>query len=185
VAERVVAVLGYSGRDTSRLHPICAHRLARAQELAADGETVILSGWARRNGGTSEAELMQAAWRTPAVVLHGDRTAGSTAGNAANVAAVATALGAREIVVVTSGWHRLRTRILFRAALRGRRLRLRVEGAPGPRPAAVLARELVCVAGVPFQLWRVKRMARRDGEHTRQLAERAQDELDRRKQPGT
>jgi hypothetical protein len=38
---------------------------------------------------------------------------------------------------------------------------------------------------VPFQLWRVKRMARRDGEHTRQLAEKAQDELDRRKQPGT
>jgi uncharacterized SAM-binding protein YcdF (DUF218 family) len=162
VAERVVAVLGYSGRDTSRLHPICAHRLARAQELAADGETVILSGWARRNGGTSEAELMQAAWQAPGAVLHGDRTAGSTAGNAANVAAAAVALGADELVVVTSGWHRPRTRILFRAALRGRPVRLRVESAPGPRPAAVVGRELACLAAVPFQLWRVRRLVRRD-----------------------
>jgi len=44
VAERVVAVLGYSGRDSSRLHPICAARLARAPELAGEGQPVILSG---------------------------------------------------------------------------------------------------------------------------------------------
>jgi uncharacterized SAM-binding protein YcdF (DUF218 family) len=160
VAERLVAVLGYSGRDTSRLHPICASRLARAQELARDGQTVILSGWARRADGTSEAELMREAWGTTRAVLHSDRTARSTAGNAANVAAAADALGATELVVVTSRWHRLRTRILFRAALRGRQVRLSVEGAPGPRPPAVVARELVCLAFVPLQLWRLRRTAR-------------------------
>jgi uncharacterized SAM-binding protein YcdF (DUF218 family) len=162
MAERVVAVLGYSGRDTSRLHPICAVRLAHAERIAGGGQAVILSGWARRNGGTSEAELMRAAWREQDAVLHVDRTARSTAGNATNVAAAAEALGADELLVVTSGWHRPRTRILFRAALRGRRVRLRVEGAPGPRPAAVVVRELVCLAFVPFQLWQVRRLAKTD-----------------------
>lgn len=152
MAERVIAVLGYSGRDTSRLHPICAARLARAQELAADGQTVILSGWARRNGGTSEAELMREAWRVSGAALHSDRTARSTAGNAANVVAAARKLGANELVVVTSRWHRVRTRILFRDALRGQDVRLWVEGAPGPRPPTVLARELVCLACVPILL---------------------------------
>jgi hypothetical protein len=156
VAERVVAVLGYSGRDTSKLHPICASRLAHAQELAGDGETVILSGWARHPHGTSEAELMRRAWAKPNVVLVTDRTAGTTAGNAVNVATAAEALGADELVVVTSGWHRRRADILFRSALRGRPVRLRVEGAPGPRPPAVAARELVCLAFVPFQVVRAR-----------------------------
>jgi uncharacterized SAM-binding protein YcdF (DUF218 family) len=162
VAEHVVAVLGYSGRDTSRLHPICASRLARAQQLAGDGQTVILSGWARRSEGTSEAELMREAWGTTGAVLHSDRTARSTAANAANVAAAVDALGADELVVVTSRWHRPRARILFRAALRGQKVRLSVEGAPGPRPPAVIARELVCLAFAPTQLWRLRRMARSD-----------------------
>ena len=161
MGERVVAVLGYSGRDSSRLHPICSSRLAHAQRIAGDGQTVVLSGWSRRNGGTSEAELMRAAWWTPGAVLHSDRTARSTVGNAANIAAVADALGAEELVVVTSRWHRPRVRILFRTALLGRQVRLSVEGAPGPRPPAVVARELVCLAFVPFQLWRVRRAGRR------------------------
>jgi hypothetical protein len=157
VAERVVAVLGYSGRDTSKLHPICAGRLAHAQELAGDGDTVILSGWARHPSGTSEAELMRQAWTVPGAVLVSDRTAGTTAGNAANVAAAAEALGASELVVVTSRWHRRRAGILLRSALRGRSVRLRVEGAPGPSPPAVLAREFVCLALVPFQVVRARR----------------------------
>jgi len=222
VAERVVAVLGYSGRDTSKLHPICAGRLAHAQELARDGETVILSGWARHPSGTSEADLMRNAWPASGVVLVSDRTAGTTAGNAANVTAAAEELGASELVVVTSRWHRRRVEILFRSALRGRRVRLRVEGVPGPSPPAVLARELVCLAFVPFQLLRVRRATarsdilrpasppatlersnrearmakkkpskaelearrrmRENAERTRQLAEKAQAELDRRRQ---
>lgn len=157
MAERVIAVLGYSGRDSSRLHPICAARLAHAQELAGEGEPVILSGWARHPHGTSEAELMRSAWLTPDAALHSDPSACSTAGNAANVAAAAHALGAEELVVVTSRWHRPRTRLLFRAALRGRQVKVTVEGAPGRVPPAVIARELVCLAGLPFQLWRLRR----------------------------
>jgi uncharacterized SAM-binding protein YcdF (DUF218 family) len=157
VADRVVAVLGYSGRDTSRLHAICAGRLAHAQELAVDGETVILSGWARHTKGSSEAALMRDAWTRPDAVLVCDRTAGTTAGNAANVAAAADALGASELVVVTSRWHAPRARILFRAALRGRPVRLSVEAAPGPRPTAVIAREVLCLAVVPLQILRARR----------------------------
>jgi hypothetical protein len=160
VAERLVAVLGYSGRDTSRLHPICQGRVAHAQELAGDGETVILSGWARKAHGISEAELMRNAWTGHGAVLVSDRTARTTVGNAANVAAAAEAIGASELVVVTSRWHRPRARILFRAALRGRPVRLKVEAAPGPRPPTVVARELVCLAVVPFQLVRVRRAVR-------------------------
>jgi len=119
-----VAVLGYSGRDTARLHPICASRLAFARQLAHGEQPVILSGWARRPAGRSEAELMREAWPSPRGQLVCDRTARSTADNAANVVAAADALGVSELVVVTSGWHRPRTRILFRAALRGQRVRL-------------------------------------------------------------
>src|SRR5262249_55590880 len=107
-------------------------------------------------------ELMREAWGTTGAVLHSDRTARSTAANAANVAAAAEALGADELVVVTSRWHRRRARMLFRAALHGQEIRLSVEGAPGPRPPAVVARELACLATVPFQLWRLRRMARSD-----------------------
>jgi DUF218 domain-containing protein len=156
VAERVVAVLGYSGRDTALLHPICAGRLRLAHELAVHGEPVILSGWGRRSAGRSEAELMREAWPGPRGHLVCDGTARSTSDNAANVAAAAGELGATELVVVTSRWHRRRARILFRAALRGQPVRLSVKGAPGPRSPAVVARELVCLAFVPFQLLRLR-----------------------------
>ncbi len=160
-SRRVVAVLGYSGRDAARLHPICASRLAHAQQLAGDGHAVILSGWARRPAATSEAELMRDAWAEPGAQLVCDRTARSTADNAANVVAAADALGASELVVVTSRWHGLRARILFRAAVRGRPVRLTVEGARGPRPPVVVAREAVCLVLVPFQLLRLRHAMQR------------------------
>jgi uncharacterized SAM-binding protein YcdF (DUF218 family) len=153
----MIAVLGYSGRDTDRLHPICAGRVAHAEALAADGQPVILSGWARHPAGRSEADLMRDAWKRPGTIFLCDRTAGTTAGNAANVAAAAADLGAHELVVVTSRWHRPRTRILFRSALRGRPVRLTVEGAPGPPAPTAVAREAVCLALVPFQLLRLRR----------------------------
>jgi uncharacterized SAM-binding protein YcdF (DUF218 family) len=103
---------------------------------------------------------MREAWPSPCAQLVCDRTARSTADNAANVVAAAGALGASELVVVTSRWHRLRTRILFRAALRGRQVRLSVEGAPGPRPPVVVARELACLTFVPFQLLRLRLASR-------------------------
>jgi uncharacterized SAM-binding protein YcdF (DUF218 family) len=99
---------------------------------------------------------MRAAWTVSCTPVVCDHSARSTVENAANVTATAAALGAAELIVVTSRWHRLRTRVLFRAALRGQQLHLSVEGADGPRPAAAVARELVCLALLPFQLLRLR-----------------------------
>jgi uncharacterized SAM-binding protein YcdF (DUF218 family) len=146
MSDRVVAVLGYSRRGDSELHPVCADRVAHAQRLAVDRGTVILSG---------EADLMRSAWSGPNVVLICDPDARSTVDNAANVAEVARRLGARELVVVTSRWHRARTKILLRAALRKSGIRVSVESADGARPLRLRARELACLALLPFQLARL------------------------------
>jgi DUF218 domain-containing protein len=143
---RVVAVVGYSRRRDVRLHPVCAGRVAHAQRLATGSRAVILSG---------EAEVMRAAWTGPDVKLVCDPKARSTAENALNVAAAARELGAEELVVVTSRWHRARVRILLAAALRGSAVRLRVESSSGPRSPLLLGRELVCLALLPVQLGRV------------------------------
>ena len=149
-AERVVAVFGYSRRRTGRLHSICADRLAHAQGIAEGAHAVVFSGW-------SEAEPMREAWTGPDVLLVCDSDARSTAANAANVAAAARELGAQELVVVTSPWHRARARILVGAALRGSGIRFSIQTAAGPRPSWLLARELVCLAFLPFQLRRARR----------------------------
>lgn len=146
MSDRVVAVLGYSRRGDSQLHPVCADRVAHAQRLAVARGTVILSG---------EAELMRAAWSGPDVVLICDPDARSTVDNAANVAAVARTLGVRELVVVTSRWHRARTRILLRAALRKSGISFSVETAEGARPLRLRLREVACLALLPFQLARL------------------------------
>ena len=79
----------------------------------------MLSGWARRHAPAGEADLMRAAWRRDDVPVVLDRSAQTTAGNAAAVARLARSLGAGELVVVTSRWHARRARALVRAALRG------------------------------------------------------------------
>jgi uncharacterized SAM-binding protein YcdF (DUF218 family) len=144
---RILAVLGYSRRGDEELHAICAARLGRAQELAAGADTVILSGF-------PEAELMAGAWASPEVELIPEAESRSTAQNAANVARKARELGASELVVVTSSWHRLRVEALMRTALRGSGIRLHVEGADAPRPLGLLAREAACLTLLPFQLLR-------------------------------
>ena len=145
----VIAVLGYSRRAAhTDLHPVCADRLAHAQTLASPEGTVILSG---------EADLMRAAWTGPDVVLLCDPDSRSTSDNARNVAAAARELGATEVVLVTSRWHGLRAGILLRAALRGSGIRLRLATAHGRPPPTLAARELVCLALLPFQLARVRR----------------------------
>jgi uncharacterized SAM-binding protein YcdF (DUF218 family) len=153
-AARVVAVLGYSGGRRTRLHPVCAERLAYAERLAVGARAIIFSGWARRSTLSPEAELMREAWAGPAVRLICDPQARSTSDNAINIAAVAHALGAEELVVVTSPWHRVRVRVLLRAAMRGSGIRLSVAGAGRSRPPLLLAREVVCLALLPFQLAR-------------------------------
>jgi DUF218 domain len=144
----VIAVLGYSRRAAhTDLHPVCADRLAHAQTLASPEGTVILSG---------EADLMRAAWTGPDVVLVCDPDSRSTSDNARNVAAAARELGATEVVLVTSRWHGLRAGILVRAALRGSGIRLRLAPAKGRPPPTLVARELVCLALLPFQLARLR-----------------------------
>ena len=149
---RLVAVLGYSdGATNGRLHPICAARLARAAEEVEPGDAVLLSGRTRRRGPTSEAELMARAWngRSARVLL--DRDARSTYGNALGAAAAARALGVRDVILVTSGWHGRRASALARAALRDASLcvRLAVTSERGTRRARL--RELVCWAFFPVQ----------------------------------
>jgi hypothetical protein len=158
VAEkRVVAVLGYSPRRGDGLHPVCAERLALAQELSRGALAVILSGWARRPKAVSEAQLMRDAWTVTEVDLVCDPDARSTAENVANVVADARRLGADELVVVTSRWHRPRARLLLWAATRGRGVRPRVEAPRGPRPPAMVVRELAIVPLLPLQLLRARR----------------------------
>lgn len=149
---RVVAVLGYSGRRNTEIHRVCAARLAHAQGLAAENGTVILSG---------EADQMRAAWAGPEVVLVCDTESRSTVDNAANVAAAARELGAEEVCVVTSSWHRPRAAVLLRAAFRGSPVRLTVEPVPGRPSPYLLARETGALLLLPAQLAKLRLALRR------------------------
>jgi DUF218 domain len=155
--ERLVVVLGYSRGRKGELHPICAARLEHAAALAGENDVVLLSGWSRHPSALPEAELMRRAWtgRTDGLVC--DPDARITAENAANAAVHARELGVRDVVVVTSRWHRLRAGILFRSLLPG--VRVSVEGARTAAPARVLLRELAVFPLVPFQLARARRRA--------------------------
>jgi len=135
---RLIAVLGYSGFRGRGLHTICLARLRHAEALAADDDTVLLSG---------EAELMRDASTRAEVVL--DSAASTTRENARGVAAAAHELGADEIVVVTSAWHARRARALVRAAV-GPDVRV-TSSSPSGRPSLGLAaRELACLAVLPL-----------------------------------
>jgi uncharacterized SAM-binding protein YcdF (DUF218 family) len=153
---RLVAVLGYSARRSDGLHAVCTARLRHAQQLAAADDTVLLSGWARRRNGAGEAELMRTAWKGADVRLISDATARNTRENAARVAETARRLGASEIVVVMSRWHAFRARTLVRAALRQPSVSVRSSSPPGRKPAPLVARELVCLAALPYHLIRVR-----------------------------
>jgi hypothetical protein len=144
---RLVAVLGYSPRRAKGLHDICAARLRHAEGLDADA--VLLSG---------ESELMRPAWTGPEVELVTDGAARNTRENAAGVAAAARRLGADEVVVVTSPWHAPRARMLVRALLPG--VRVTSSSPKGRAPLTLLAREGACLAVLPYQLRRLRRLAR-------------------------
>jgi uncharacterized SAM-binding protein YcdF (DUF218 family) len=156
--ERLLVVLGYSDGRGGELHPICAARLARAAELVAASDAVLLSGWSRRPGQMAEAELMRRAWEGPAVALHCDEDARITAENAAHAALHARELGVREVVVVTSGWHRPRARVLFRSLLP--EVPVTVVGVPAGRAPRHLLREAAVFPLVPLQIARARRRAR-------------------------
>jgi len=153
---RLVAVLGYSGRRSSGLHAVCAARLRHAEGLVADGDAVLLSGWARRGDGAGEAELMHGAWKGASASLVVDAKARNTRQNAAEVAEAARRLGVNEVVVVTSRWHALRARTLVRAAMRTTNVSVRSSSPDDRPPVALLARELFCLAALPYHLVRLR-----------------------------
>jgi uncharacterized SAM-binding protein YcdF (DUF218 family) len=163
VAERVrvVAVLGYSRGPGGDLHPVCAHRLRHAEKVAAGSRAVVLSGWSRARDGRGEAELMRDDWAGPRLPLICDTTARSTVENAAAVARASQDLGAQEVVVVTSWWHSLRAGKLVRAALPDPAVAVRTSSPRSVPSPALLARELVCLMGLPLQTLRLRRASHR------------------------
>ena len=147
---RVVAVCGYSdGRETG-LHPICERRLRLAEREAGPGDVVLLTGWARHADATAEAELMAQSWAGSSCELHVDSSARSTFGNVAAAARLAEAVGATEVVLVTSGWHARRAGALLRAVLAGSGRSVVVAATDEPASRAARLRELACWLGVPF-----------------------------------
>jgi len=164
VSRRLIAVLGYSNGGDS-LHDVCACRLRRAEAEARPEDVVLLSGWARRRGVTSEAELMAEAWRGAAAELELAADARTTYGNAKVAAEVAGRIGASEVVVVTSRWHERRAAALFRAALRRTGIRLALASTEGAAPRGARLRELACWTLVPPLTVYIGRRGRR-GEGT-------------------
>jgi uncharacterized SAM-binding protein YcdF (DUF218 family) len=156
---RLLVVLGYSDGRQQELHPICAARLEFAASLAQEGDAVLLSGWSRQPGRLPEAELMRRAWPGPDSEVLSDPDARHTAQNAANAAEHARELGAREVVVVTSSWHRARARVLFRRLLPG--VRVTVVGAPTPGSPRNYLREVAVFPLVPLQVRTVRRASRK------------------------
>jgi hypothetical protein len=152
---RLIVVLGYSDGRSHELHPICAARLEHAAALAGEGDVVLLSGWSRHPGKLPEAELMRRAWPGAPESLLSDPDARITAENAANAAAHARQLGVREVIVVTSSWHRVRAGVLFRSLLPG--VRVSVAGARTPGSPRLYLREAAVFPLVPIQV----RLARR------------------------
>lgn len=152
-AGRVIAVLGYSsaeGRE-SELHPICLARLEHAAGLASSDDVVVLSGWARRDGYESEAELMAAAWNGASAEVVVDPVARSTVENAHNALNDVFRVGAKEIVVVTSSWHAPRAWAAFRWFLRSTGIRVST-ASPAGRSLAGSLREVPLWLLLPFQL---------------------------------
>jgi uncharacterized SAM-binding protein YcdF (DUF218 family) len=163
---RVLAVLGYSDGRGNGLHPICAARVARGTSLAPDVEAVLLSGWARRHGAPSEAELMRAAWNGGGPEALTDPVSRTTAESAARVAALARDLGAGRVELVTSWWHAPRTWLLARAALAGSGVRVSVHRVPGPCPPRLLLRELAAYLVLPLQVVAIRRRLGADAQRS-------------------
>jgi len=155
-ATRVVAVLGYSRRGDSAIHEICLQRLRGAEDVSRPTDAIVLSGRGRARGG-SEAALMAAAWRGDSVTLVPEGESRSTVGNARAIARYATEVGADEVVVITSSWHRPRASLLFRAAFRGRRARVQVVAPRRTWPLRPLVREAACLFVLPVQVARAWR----------------------------
>lgn len=151
---RLVLVLGYSPRRPAGLHPTCAARVAHAVGIAADGDVVVLSGT------DSELELMGGAWGDPPKTLRGD-PAMRTSDSAVAAGRLVEELGADEVVLVTSWWHRPRAERMLRRVLRARGISVVGSGAPGSPSARDVLREAACFPLIPLHLAQARRRVRR------------------------
>jgi uncharacterized SAM-binding protein YcdF (DUF218 family) len=147
---RVIAVCGYSDGRGTDLHAICERRLRRAEREARAGDVVLLTGWARGSDAAPEAELMARSWNGSCRRLYVDKAARSTFGNVAAAAALARAVNAREVLLVTSGWHARRAAALLRAALAGSGTAIGVATTDERPSLATRLREAGCWLIVPF-----------------------------------
>ncbi|MFN8221926.1 MAG: YdcF family protein [Gaiellales bacterium] len=154
---RLIVVLGFSdGSEGAALNPTCRARLETAASLATATDVVVLSGWARRSGGRSEAELMAEAWTGSARELVVDPDARSTVENLANALNDVLRVGAREVVIVTSAWHAARAKAAMRWLLLHMGIKVRtVTPADGSVRASL--GELRLWPLLPFQLWHAGR----------------------------
>ena len=100
---------------------------------------------------------MRGAWDGGGAALLCDSDARITAENAANAAAHARELAVGRVLVVTSWWHRLRARVLFRALLPD--VRVEVAAARTPWSLRLLLRELAVFPLVPLQVAIARRRA--------------------------
>ena len=153
---RLVAVLGYSGRRGSSLHPVCAERLAHAERLCCAEDAIVLSGWARKGAASGEAELMHAAWQGPEARIVLDTGARNTAENVTAVARIARELGAGEVVLVTSRWHARRASLLARAVLRGTGIDVSTSSPADTPTIRQRVREAAALAWAPVQAARLE-----------------------------
>jgi uncharacterized SAM-binding protein YcdF (DUF218 family) len=160
---RLIAVLGYSRRRGEGIDETCSARLRRAEQEAAAGDVVLLSGWARSGSGASEAEQMARSWNGPRHRIVLDRRARSTVGNVVGAASLARTLGASEVILVTSGWHARRAGALLRSALRGSGSTVRLATTDEPGPLGARLRELACWTVVPFAALALTARRRSDG----------------------
>ena len=151
---RLVAVLGYStGGADNDLHRVRARRARARAEETEPGDAVLFSGW-RRDGAVSEAELMARGWTGRAGHVLLDTAARTTYGNIVGAAAAARKVSAREVVVVTSGWHGRRAAALMRAAVP---YSVVIASTDERGTVRARVRELACWFLVPFQIALVRR----------------------------
>jgi uncharacterized SAM-binding protein YcdF (DUF218 family) len=147
---RLIAVCGYSEGAGEELHEICVRRLRRAEREARADDVVLLTGWARGRSAASEAELMARSWAAPCRRVVVDPNARSTFANMAAAASVAREVEARQVVLVTSGWHAGRAAALLRGALRGSGSTVELATTDERPSLRARFRELVCWALVPL-----------------------------------
>jgi uncharacterized SAM-binding protein YcdF (DUF218 family) len=147
---RLIGVCGYSNGRGAGLHPTCERRLRRAEREAGPNDIVLLSGWARGSDAAPEAELMARSWNGSCRRLYVDRGARSTFGNIAAAAALARSVNAKEVVLVTSGWHARRACALLRAALAGSATTIGLATTDERPSFGTRVREVACWLIVPF-----------------------------------